>query len=284
MIFVTGATGTVGSRLVELLKAEGARTRVGVRSPEKARGLEAPNVAVVPFDFEKPEGFDAAFEGVERLFLVTPFAPNQVELAARAVDAAKRAGVKHIVKLSAIGCDMEPGIQLGRWHRAQEKYIEASGLDYTFLRPNNFMDNFVTYAGMTIKGNSAIFMPLGNGAVSYIDARDIAAVAAAALTRDGHAGKAYTLTGPVALTLHEVASALGKALRRQVNYVDLPEAAARQAMRQQMPDWMVDAMMELNAIDKAGYAAVVTDTVKEITGKAPLTISQWAADNVSLLS
>ncbi len=280
-ILVTGATGTIGSEVVKALAAKpGVTVRIGVRSAAKAEKLAAENVVPVDFDYEKPETIAAAVKGADRVFLLTPFTADQVELAKRVIDAAKEAGVKHLVKLSAIGADIEPGIQLGRWHREIEKLIEASGISYTILRPANFMDNFINFAPPGADGN--IYMPLGTGAVSYIDSRDIGAVAATVLTEEGHYGKAYDLTGPEAITVAEVAKAIGEASGREVHYVDVPEETARKGMSDMhMPTWMVDAMMELNAICKAGYASGISPLVKQITGKAPNTFAEFARDRAA---
>ncbi|XXF79991.1 SDR family oxidoreductase [Myxococcaceae bacterium GXIMD 01537] len=280
-VLVTGATGTIGSQVVAALKQQdGVAVRVGVRSAAKAAGLVGGNVAAVDFEYDKPEQVKKAVEGVERLFLVTPFTPNQVELAGRLVDAAKAAGVRHIVKLSAFGAAVEPGIQLGRWHRAVEKAIEASGMQWTFLRPNNFMENFINYYAPDANGH--IYLPWGEAACSFIAGADIAAVAAAALTRAGHENQAYELSGPEAFSVASAAAVIGEVSGRKVAYVDVPESAARKGMLDAgMPAWMVDAMMELHAIDKAGYAASVTDAVQRVTGRAPMSFARFAGQQAA---
>lgn len=279
-ILVTGATGTIGSQVVaELARDSAVTVRAGVRDAKKASSL--PNgAAAVDFDYARPDTLAAACSGADKVFLLTPLAEDQVELGQRLVEAAKSAGVKHIVKLSALGADIEPGIQLGRWHRAVEKAIEASGMAWTFLRPNNFMENFVNFYPPDREG--AIYLPWGEGAVSFVDGRDVARCAAAALAGDGHEGKAYTPTGPAAFTVAEAAATIAKVTGRAIKYVDVPEDAAKRAMLDmQIPPWMVDALMELHAVDKAGYAAVVTEDVKKLTGKAPRSFEDFARDNAA---
>ncbi|GAA4376408.1 SDR family oxidoreductase [Hymenobacter koreensis] len=282
IILVTGATGTVGSEVVRALTNRGATVRAGVHSIIKGDRLKHinPEVQLVEIDFERPETLTPAFTGVDRVFLLTPFTLNQVELARQLIDAAKAAGVKQVVRLSALGADAEPGIQLGRWHREIERYLELSGLSYVILRPGSFMQNFATYQAEGIQQHGAIHMPLGEGRISYIDVQDIAAVAAAILTDDParHHGQAYALTGPQALSGHEVAQAIGQAVGREVRYIDLPEEAARQAM-QGAPQWMTDAMIELNAVGKAGYSATVTSDVEQLAGRPARTIAEFARDN-----
>ncbi len=281
-ILVTGPTGTIGSQVMnQLAKKQDVSVRAGVRNAEKGKThFTGSNVTPVDFDYEKPDTLAAACKGVDKVFLLTPFAENQVELGTRLVDAAKAAGVKHVVKLSAMGAEQEPGIQLGRWHRAIEKHIEASGMAWTFLRPNNFMDNFVGYYPPDKEG--AIYLPWGTGACSFIDARDVGAVAAAVLTSGGHEQKAYVPTGPEAFTIAQAASTISEVTGRTIKYVDVPEAAAKKAMLDMgIPAWMVDAMSELHAIDKAGYATQVTDDVKTLTGRAPRSFRDFAKDNAA---
>lgn len=280
-ILVTGATGTIGSQVVKALRGTaGVNVRAAVRSGEKARGLEGEGVTTVDFAYERPELVTRAVQGVDKIFLATPFAEDQVELAAGLVDAAKQAGVKHVVKLSAIGCEQEPGIQLGRWHRAIEKKVEASGIAWTFLRPNNFYENFINYYGPDAQG--AIYVPWGQAAASFIAGGDVALAATAALTKPGHEGKAYALTGPEALTIARAAKIIGEVSGRNVTYVDVPEETAKQAMLDfHMPPWMVDAMMELHAIDKAGYGAAVTDDFTKLTGDKPRDFLSFARENAA---
>ncbi|HEX8441775.1 SDR family oxidoreductase [Archangium sp.] len=280
-ILVTGATGTIGSQLLSALKGQQDLTvRAAVRSATKAESIKGGNVTPVDFEYTNSEQMQKAVEGVEKLFLITPFSQDQVDLGARLIDFAKAAGVKHVVKLSAMGADFAPGIQLGRWHRTLERYIAGSGMTYTFVRPNNFMENFVNFYGPAQDGN--IYLPWGQGACSFIAGADVAAVAAAALTSSGHENKAYDVTGPEAFTIAQAAATLGEVTGRKIQYVEVPEAAARNAMLDGgMPAWMVDGMMELHGINKAGYAAQVTDTVQKLTGRAPTSFAQFAKQNVA---
>ncbi|WP_303310380.1 SDR family oxidoreductase [Hymenobacter sp. BT730] len=283
-ILVTGATGTVGSEVVKALSNCGVTVRAGVHSLIKGDRLKKlnPTVQLVEMDFARPQTLAVALTGVDKVVLITPLDEHQVAEAKHVVDAARTAGVRHIIRLSVLGADQDPGIQLGRWHRAAEQYLEQSGIAYTLLRPNSFMQNFLVYHGHAIRHESRIYLPLGAGKISYVDVRDIAAVCATILTAEEetqHYGKAYALTGPQALTVAEVAQSLSHATGRPIEYVDVPEDAARQAMlAAHMPDWMTDAMMELNALGKAGYAAAITNTIQELTGRAPHTFQQFAQD------
>lgn len=272
-ILVTGSTGTVGSQVVHALSnVPGLTVRAATRGGKNPFGGA---VTTVGFDFDDPASLQSAVAGVDKVFLLTPFTPNQVELAGRLIEVAKAAGVKHVVKLSAIGCEVEPGIQLGRWHRAVERLVEASGIAYTFLRPNNFYENFLNYYPPQADGN--IYLPWGSAGASFLAATDIAEVAKRALTQPGHEGKAYTLTGPQSLTIEHAARVIGEVTGRTIRYVDVPEEAARKGMLDVgMPSWMVDAMMELHALDKAGYAAAVAPDLVQLLGRPAQTFEEFA--------
>jgi uncharacterized protein YbjT (DUF2867 family) len=278
-ILVLGATGNVGSQVVQQLAAVGANVRAAVRSPRQAESLKGDNISLTEFDTNKPETVEAAFEGVDKVFFLTPLVPDMVELSAHLVEVAKKAGVKHIVKSSGMGTEVEPGITLTRWHRATEKAVEASGIAFTFVRPNGFMQNYANFYGSTIKTQNAFYLPGGDGKVSYIDARDIASVSTVALTQDGHEGKAYEITGSEAISNEEIAEIISQVVGRKIGYVDVPEDTARQEMKQSgMPEVLVEANMELYGLYKLGYASEVTPVVEQVTGKKPITFEQFAND------
>lgn len=194
-----------------------------------------------------------------------------MELSYNIIQTAKESGVKHLVKLSGAGAELE-AITLAKWHRAVEKEIEKSGIAYTFLRPNSFMQNIVNYNSYTIKDHSAFYAPMGNGKIALIDARDIAKVAFHVLTDDGHENKAYYMSGPSAISYREIADILSSVTSKSIKYVDVPADVARQSMLETgMPAVIVDALLELNHINKLGYTAEVSNTVEEITGQKKAT-------------
>jgi uncharacterized protein YbjT (DUF2867 family) len=183
-----------------------------------------------------------------------------------------------VVKLSALGSEVEPGIQLGRWHRAIERALEAADLPHTLVRANNFQSNFIAFHPPQADGN--IYLPWGDGACSFIAPDDVGAVVAEALTGRDHIGKTYELTGPAALTIAEAAATIGEVTGRRIGYVDVPESSAREGMRSAgLPSWMVEAMMELHAIDKAGYAAAVTPTVSTLLGRPATSFRTFVEQN-----
>lgn len=278
-IFIAGATGTTASQLLKHLATLGVKVKAGVRDIKKAETLASEYVAPVHIDYTLPSSIENALRGVKQLFMLTPFTDESVTMGKRIVDAAKKAGVQYIVKLSAAGADAEPGITLVRWHREVEKYIEASGIPYTHLRPNSFMQNFINFFPPQ---NDVIYLPLGEGKVSWVDVRDIAAVAAHVLTHSGHAGKAYTITGPDALSVTEVSKILSEATGKTISYTDVPEEAARKTMvEMQMPNWAIDGLLELHAISKAGYASEISNVTRDMTGKYPIGFERFAKDNAA---
>jgi len=278
MILMTGATGTVGSELVKQLQASGAKARALVRNRAKAASLEGAGFEVVEGDLTKPETLDVALQGVERVFLLSSPGPQMVAAEGNFVEAAKRAGVKHVVKLSAIGADADSKLIFGWWHGQIEKQLEESGMTYTHLRPNSFMQNFLGFAP-TIKAHDAFYAPMKDGLSSVVDARDIAAVAKAALTEVGHENQTYVITGPEALSYTEMAEKLSGMLGRKISYVDVPpEAAKRGMMDAGMPEWFAEALNELYAAWTEGHGAIVTGVVRDVTKKEPLTFDEFARD------
>src|SRR5436190_15741558 len=254
-ILVTGATGTIGRDLAKILSGNGIPVRAGVRDQAKARKQFGADLALTTFDFEDAASFPDALKDVEKVFLLPPLTSNQVEVVNAFIDAAKRAGIRRIVKLSVIGAETDPPYTFGKWHAASDRHVRESSLAFTFLRPNSFMQNFINYFPPR---DGIIYLPWGNGKASFVDARDIAAVATEALTAHDHEGKSYTLTGPAALGIEEVANILSEAAGREIKYVDLAESAARDGMLQAgLPQWQVDALMELHAINKQGLWAIV---------------------------
>lgn len=276
MILVLGATGTTGGEVARQLVAAGHRPRLLVRDPAKAHEFEG-HAEIVQGDLGRPDSLAAAMRGARHLYLVSSGA-NLVEVETRAVDAARRAGVEHVVKLSVIGADA-PAITFARWHADSERHLEASGLQWTMLRPGNFMTNALGWAG-TIRTQGAFYQPTAEGRWAAIDPTDIGAVAVRALTEPGHAGQAYPLTGPESLSAAGYAAILARVLGTPVQFVDVPPAAAKDSMLQSgIPADYVDALLELNAAMKAGHTDGVTGTVPALLGRPAGTFDAWAARN-----
>ncbi len=278
MILVTGAGGTVGSEVSKQLESAKAPLRVAYSSKAKTDAARARGIDAVSIDYNRPETLRAAFQGSDKLFLLAPSAPNQTQLELNAVEAAKAAGVRHIVKLSVWGAD-EEAFAFARVHRPVERAIESSGIAWTFLRPNGFMQNLVTYMGETIKAEGAFYSAVGEAKMSHVDVRDIAAVAVKALTEAGHAGRAYRLSGPEALTYAEMASELSNVLGRSVRHISLsPPDLKSGLLAAGIPEKVAEWLLDLDRYYREGQASRITDDIKQVTGRDPRRFAQYARD------
>ena len=283
MICVTGAGGTVGSEVIKQLESAKAPFRAAYFSNEKAEAARARGIDAVIIDYNRPETLRAAFQGCDKLFLLGPNALNQTQLELNAVETAKAVGVRHIVKQSVMGAD-EEAFGLAKVHRPVEKAIESSGFAWTFLRPNSFMQNVVTYKGETIKAEGTFYSASGKAKISHVDVRDIAAVAVKALTEPNHEGKAYTLSGPEALTYDELANELSKVLGRSISHINLSPSDLKNGMLAEgMPEEIADRMLDLERYCREDQASRITNDIKQVTGRDPRRFAQYARDCASLL-
>lgn len=277
-ILVIGATGNIGKELTKLLVEKGQKVRVTIRPTSHTKDLKALGVEMVHADLNDSSSLKDAMNGIEKVLFATPFVPNMVELSRNIIQAAKDAGVKHLVKISGAGAELE-AITMAKWHRTIEKEIEQSGIAYTFLRPNSFMQNIVNFSAHTIREHGAFYAPIGEGKIAMVDARDVAKVALHVLSENGHENKAYYLSGPTAISYHEIADILSSETGRSVKYIDVPAEGARQSMLEAgIPPETVDALLELYHINKLGYAAEVSNTVEEITGHKATSFEAFAKD------
>jgi uncharacterized protein YbjT (DUF2867 family) len=278
MILITGARGTNGVELIRRLSAREIPVRAFVRDRTEAQNIALPGVDVVEGDFAQPQTFAHALDGVDRLFLRIPSSPEAETQQRNLVDAARRAGVAHIVKLSQMGADEYSPSRFQRAHAAVENYIRESGVAYTFLRPNLFMQSVLQFQS-TIASQGTFYAAAGDAQISVVDVRDITAIAELTLTRTGHVDKAYTITGPEALTHAEMADKLSEKVGRRIAFVDIPPASMRQALLAVgIPLWRADGLVEEYELYRRGEAAKVTRTVGELTGARPRTFSQFAED------
>jgi uncharacterized protein YbjT (DUF2867 family) len=280
MILITGASGNVGSEVLKQASTVGLKIRAAFQSPDKAAKAPA-GVEAVIMDYAKPETIRPALQAIEKIFLVGPPVRDLPTLEANFVNEVRAAGPKHIVKLSALG---------GRealfpsWHLESEQNIEASGLPYTFLRPNGFMQNMANYNAGTIRSQNAFYGCQGDGAVSAIDIRDIATVAVIVLAATGHEGKSYALTGGEALTNSQMAEKLSRAVGREAAYIDLQPAEFKKALLSTgMPEWSAEALLDLQRFYREGKASGLTNDIERLTGRKPLTFDQFATDDAFAL-
>ncbi len=273
-ILVANANGKVGEALVKALIAGGHKIRVGARNIAKAKAAN-PGVEVVHFDYEDIAGSAAALDGITTVFsAAVPWTLPHSEVSL--VELAKSKGVKRFVKLSYLGAELNETAG----HRIAEVAIENSGLEWTHIRPTFFDQNYLTLQRDAVIAGT-LYEAAADGASSFIDTRDIAAVTVKALTENGHHGKAFGLTGPEALTRHQIAAKLSAAIGKPVTYVPVDDAALRTAMAG-APPALTELMSGLYAAVRAGYTAATTDTVEAVLGRKPISFDQFAKDHVAL--
>jgi uncharacterized protein YbjT (DUF2867 family) len=279
MITITGSTGTIGSELLRLLSGAGVEVRAVHRDVRKTRTL--PNVTWVRADLDDERRLPVALDGTQRLFLLTSNAPDFAQVQIGVVRAAERLGVDHVVKLSALGASDHSQSTIAREHWAVEQALQGSRLKWTILRPHAFMQNWLTDVAESVRAEGVISSPIGDGRVPFIDARDIAAVAAEVLLHpEAHAGKKYFLTGGQAVGYADLAVALSEATGRSVTYrpISMEEARSRAAARGVAPA-TIDAMLAIAAYQKSGGpTAIVSPRVQELLGRPPRTIGDFARD------
>lgn len=278
MITVFGATGTTGAPLVETLLAKGADVRAVTSDPGKVATLKAKGCEAVAANFTDTAALEKACAGADRIYLVTPAHLDMRQWKANAIAAAKAAGVRHVVVATGLGASPKAGLTFGKWHSETQELLKESGLDWTFVQPTYFMQNLLWQAD-SIARDGVYYDDLG-GPVSWIDARDIADVAAEALTGSGHAGKGYGLTGPEALTGEEVAAVLSEATGRSITCAALsPDDAKAAMMAGGMQDEVAGAMVELASIAPKGYLGGIETTVSDVLGRPARRLRDFVAEN-----
>ena len=269
-ILILGASGNVGSALAQQLTAAGETV---VRATSKKDNLQADQVH---YDIAQNVGLEAALEGVDRVFvLMPPGYTNQDELAAPLFAAARERGLKKVVFMTAMGANADPNTPM----RKAEIALEQSGLPYNIIRPNWFMQNFNSFWIQGILAQGKIFLPVGDAKGSFIDARDIASVAATLLTSDTFANRDFDLTGAESLDHHEVAAILSEVTGKTITYQEVsPEAMRSNLLAAGLPADYSEFLLLILSFFKLGYAAAVLPSVEEITGKAPISFRQYAQD------
>jgi uncharacterized protein YbjT (DUF2867 family) len=267
---VIGASGTVGSEVARLLREQGHKVRT-TTSRKDAAGSDSVHV-----DLVTGAGVQQAFAGIDRAFLVSPAGyADQYAILAPLVRAAKEQGLKKLVLMSAFGADADPTSPL----RRSELDLEQSGLAWNIIRPNWFMQNFNTFWLHGIQAQNTIALPVGDARTSFIDARDIAAVAARLLTDDAWNNRAFNLTGPESIDHAQVASAISAASGRAVTFQDAAPADLKQGLLGAgLTEAYADFLLLIFGYLKAGYNAAVTDDVKTILGRAPTDIRNYVQD------
>lgn len=282
MILVIGATGHVGRYLVEALKAKGTAFRTLVRRKEAAEELERRGIAAAVGDLTDPKSLTAAFRGVSKVYLLSPPVPDLVALESNAIDAAKKAGVEHIVKHSGVGASPHAADAFSAANGLSEFNVTESGVPYTFLRPTFFMQNIAGSFGPSVARASTIAMYAVASRMTWVDTRDIADVAATVLTESGHEGRVYDLTGSDVASYADIAAMLSRKLARPVKAIDISEAEAYRAMiGAGLSPYTAHGIIGLQYNVARSLLATPTGTVERITGKAPRTLDAYLDENLA---
>jgi uncharacterized protein YbjT (DUF2867 family) len=283
MILVTGATGLNGSELVRRLSAKGVPTRALVRNTAKAKALSVlPNVEIAEGDMSRPETLTEALRGVDRAMLISSTDPAMLEVQSSFIDAAKKAGVRHVVKLSGIIPELDSPFRFARMHAEIEKRLEDSGLEFTQLRAGEFMPAYFRQVP-SIVTTGILALPMGDARIASIDIGDIAEVAIKVLTTPGHEGKIYPLTGPEALSMSEVAEKLSAVTGKTIRYVDVPPEEAHKArLAAGLPAYLADGLDELFAERRKGKESQVFPTIESVFGMRPTTFDEFARRNAAI--
>jgi uncharacterized protein YbjT (DUF2867 family) len=283
VILITGATGLTGAELVRRLSAKGIPSRALVRNLVKAQQLALlPNVEVAVGDMAQPDSMTEALRGVDRAMLISSSDPMMVETQSTFIDAARKAGVKHVVKLSGIIPELDSAFRFARMHAEIEKRLEDSGLAYTHLRAGEFMPSYFRQVP-SIVGRGILALPMRDARIASLDIGDLAEVAIAVLTSPGHEGKTYPLTGPESLSMAEVAEKLSAAIGKTIRYVDVPPKEANKArLAAGMPPYLTEGLDELFAERRNGKESNVWPTIEEVFGRKPTTFDEFAVRNAAI--
>ena len=283
MLLVTGATGLNGSALLRRLSAMHIPVRALVRSRDRAAAIPPlRHVEIVVGDMAVPESLAGPLAGVERVMLISPSAPNMLEVQTNVIEAARSAGVRHVVKLSGLIPDIASAFRYARMHGEIEQRLEASGMAFTQLRAGEFMPSYFRQVP-NIVGKGLLMLPMADARIASIDIGDVAEVAALALTEPGHEGRTYPLTGPAALSMSEVAVELSAVTGKPIRYVNVdPEQMRQDQLAAGMPPFTADALFELFAERRNGKEATVSPLVSELLGRPATSFASFAARNAAI--
>ncbi|MCX5336320.1 SDR family oxidoreductase [Streptomyces sp. NBC_00140] len=272
MILVTGATGNIGSALLGELRGGGAGPLRGL-TRDAARAMFPAGVEAVEGDFAEPQSFKSALDGVRSLFLVSRLGPD-----ADILDAARLAGVEHVVLVSSITVQTHPRLGPAGENLAVERLLQDSGMAWTILRPTQFASNALMWAA-SIRGGEGVRAPYADTGLPTIHPADIASVARVALTEPGHQGRTYALTGPEPVTARQQVEAIAAALGRDVPFTEISRQEAHAQMAAVFGAEAAEAVLDVTGGDVNDELLKVRDTVARVTGLPTRGFQQWAAEN-----
>jgi uncharacterized protein YbjT (DUF2867 family) len=281
MIVVAGSSGRIGREVVRRLAERGAAVRALVRSRDAPVMAPAHEIERCRCDLADRGSLLAAFAGAERLFLVSRAEPRQARLQANAVQAAVESGVRHVTYVSGIHSSLSPDstAQVGRQHWQVERLIEASGLRYTFLRPNYFMQNLLETAAPMVASLGILAAPMARARIAMVDVRDVADVAVEALLSEAHDGQAYDVTGPRAISHEGLAALLAEATGRAVAYLSLPQALVTRELRRRGYDtWEIEHINAMASLLRSGAGGFTSTAVQDVTGHPARTIEAFTTE------
>lgn len=275
-ILVTAGTGKIAQYLIPLLSQAGVRVKALVHSQRGADEVGEHGVEPIVGDFFDDHSVRQAVQGVDSIMLITPAASDSVEMVNQVLAAAKRAESPHIVRLSVLNAAPDAPSDNARQHYYGELAVRRSGLPWTILRPNFFMQNLLASAG-SIASEGKLVYGMGDGRIGMIDARDIAEAAFAVLTGGDHDGKTYSLTGPEAISMHTVAGALGNALDSNVQYTPVaPEQISATLKNYGLGDWYAQTMADYQRAYESGWGEIVTEDIPNLCAHPARSIEQFA--------
>ena len=282
MILVIGGRSKIGAALIAELLDRGQPVRVLTRAGESA-AARPDGAQAVTGDLADEGSLVAAMTGADQVFLLSSPHPDAVRWHRNAIDAARRTEVQLLVRSSILGADRESPAEFISAHTDCDRYLEKSGLPYVIVRPNLFLQNIPESTIPSIDGSGTFYADAGQARISMVDTRDVGAVAAVALTEPGHAGAGYDVTGPEALSYDDVAAKLTETMGRRISYADAPDDAVRQALLGAgLTPWFAGALVSLyqdyRRSGTGGYAAQVTGTVAELTGRPARSLDDLLAE------
>jgi uncharacterized protein YbjT (DUF2867 family) len=273
-ILVTGAGGTIGREAVKQLSSAKAKVRAGIYNEAQKDAVNLAGVEIVSFDFENHESIASALSGVEKALLITPFSDKMVEYTHNFVNAAKQSGLKHILRISMMNADINSPSSALRFHAECEDIVRNSGIPCTIIKPNWFMQDFLNYSS-SIKAQGTYRAPINlKGSISFVDARDVAAICTMALLNNG--GGEYVLTGPQTFTYRQVEDNFAYVLTKRIIFKEMKDEEFRTTMAGYgLSEWQINALLELYDLAETEAFMEVVPTTAEILGRKPETFKTF---------